>query len=68
MRQLFDGYDLDRIVRVMPRQVTTAPNNLMLREDRGLSSGKAAPGPHMFRRDGLANKLPLLAWAVWLFC
>ena len=51
VRAIFDGYDLERIVRVMPKQVTKAPNNLMLTRRSGRRSERAAPGREIFHRE-----------------
>jgi hypothetical protein len=64
--ELFGGYELERIVRVMPRQVTSAPNNLMLSEDLWSAQRQGGTWSRIFRRDGLTNRLPVLAWVVAL--
>ena len=68
VRAMFDGYELDRIVRVMPKQVTKAPNNLMLAdEDLALRSAQGGTWSSMFDRDSLANRWPTLIWLLALY-
>lgn len=62
VRAILGGYDLDRIVRIMPRQVTKAPNNLMLDEDEWATQRGGGTWSDIFDRDGLTNKLPTLTW------
>jgi YYY domain-containing protein len=63
---LFDSYPLDRIVRVKPKQVTTAPNNLMLSDDMAAIQRAGGTWSSMFARDSLANRWPTLCWALAL--
>ena len=67
VRALFDGYELDRIVRVKPKQMSSAPNNLMLGDDVAVLQRQGGTWSEMFRRDSLANRLPTLTWLLALF-
>ena len=67
VRALFDGYDLERIVRVMPIQVTKAPNNLMLSEAEWILQRRGGTWSKIFDRQSLSNKLPTLTWYLTVF-
>ena len=67
VRELFGGYDLDRIVRIMPIQVTKAPNNLMLSQTDLVLQRLGGTWSRMFNRQSLSNKLPTLAWYLTVF-
>jgi YYY domain-containing protein len=60
--------DLERIVRVMPIQVTKAPNNLMLSEATAVAQREGGTWSDIFQRDSLSNRLPTLIWllTIWL--
>jgi YYY domain-containing protein len=64
--ELFGGYDLDRIVRIMPIQVTTAPNNLMLDDQELTLQRLGGTWSRMFSRQSLSNQLPTLTWYLTL--
>jgi YYY domain-containing protein len=65
VQALFEPYDLNRIVRVMPKQVTAAPNNLMLTNAEVTAHRQGGTWSTLFDRDGLASSLPV---PVWLLC
>ena len=67
VRALFDGFELERIVRVRPRQVTSAPNNLMLGEDDWLIQRDGGTWSKIFDRGSLSNRLPTLIWLGMVF-
>jgi len=67
VRELFSGYDLERIVRVTPRQATGAPNALMLGEDQWAIQRAGGTWSRLFNRDSLSNRLPTLTWLLVLF-
>jgi len=62
VRELFDGYDLERVVRLRPIQVTAAPNNLMLTEGEWVVQRAGGTWSALFNRGDLANRLPTLTW------
>jgi YYY domain-containing protein len=66
VRALFDDLELERVVRIMPRQVTAAPNNLML--DVGVWQAQRQSGSWsaLFDRSDLANRYPALFWGLAL--
>ena len=66
VEEMFAGYDLDRIVRVMPRQATRAPNGLMLDDDEWAVQRAGGTWSRLFQRNSLANRLPTLTWLVAL--
>ncbi|HUV95394.1 MAG TPA: DUF2298 domain-containing protein, partial [Anaerolineae bacterium] len=66
VEEMFAGYDLERIVRVMPRQVTRAPNGLMLDDDEWAVQRAGGTWSRLFQRNSLANRLPTLTWLVAL--
>jgi len=53
VKALLGGDDLERIVRVMPRQVTKAPNNLMLSRDDWVIQQRGGTWSEIFDRDSL---------------
>jgi len=67
VRAILGNYDLERIVRIMPRQVTQAPNNLMLSDEQAIIQRLGGTWSRMFDRDSLWNKLPTLTWLIALF-
>lgn len=62
VRALFDGYDLERVVRLMPKQVTAAPNGLMLTAEEWAIQRTGGTWSRLFNRDSLANRLPAPIW------
>ncbi len=64
VRALFDAYDLERIVRIRPTQVTSAPNGLMLSTETLRTQRQGGTWSEIFTRDSLANRVPALLW--WL--
>ena len=67
VRAMFDPYDLDRVVRIRPRQVTLAPNNLML-DDEALAAQRAGgTWSDLFDREGLTNRFPTPTWLLTLY-
>jgi YYY domain-containing protein len=62
VRTLFDGYDLERVVRLMPNQVTGAPNGLMLTEEEWGIQRAGGTWSRLFDRDDLANRAPVPVW------
>jgi YYY domain-containing protein len=64
VRSLFEGYDLDRIIRIRPSQVTGAPNGLMLTETEVRTQRQGGTWSEIFDRESLANRIPALVW--WL--
>ncbi|MFH1085280.1 MAG: DUF2298 domain-containing protein, partial [Chloroflexota bacterium] len=64
---LLGGYELERIVRVMPKQVTNAPNNLMLSDDMWTLQRQGGTWSRIFQRDSLANRAPLLIWLLAIY-
>ena len=67
VRAMFDGYELERIVRVKPLQLTTAPNNLMLTDADLASQRDGGTWSRIFHRQSLANKLPTVTWLLALY-
>ena len=67
VRAILGGYDLDRIVRVMPKQVTDAPNNLMLSEQAWADQREGGTWSAIFDRGSLANKLPTATWLLAVY-
>ena len=66
VRGLFEDIDLERVVRIMPRQVTSAPNNLMLDEATWQAQRQGSTWSAMFNRDDLRNRYPTMIWALAL--
>ncbi|MFO7697538.1 MAG: DUF2298 domain-containing protein, partial [Anaerolineae bacterium] len=64
VRALFEPYDLERIVRLKPLQVTGAPNGLMLTEEEKRFQRQGGTWSAIFDRDSLANRAPTVVW--WL--
>jgi len=64
--QLLGGYDLERIVRSSPKQLSAAPNNLMLDEQSWETQQQGGTWSDLFNRDGVANKIPTLVWLLAL--
>jgi YYY domain-containing protein len=62
VRALFDGYDLDRVVRMRPVQVKDAPNRLMLSESAWAAQRAGGTWSELFDRASLANRAPTLVW------
>ncbi|NLG49335.1 MAG: hypothetical protein GX552_04395, partial [Chloroflexi bacterium] len=62
VRQLFGGYDLERIARLSPKNTDAAPNNLMLDEASWQIQQQGGTWSEIFNRDGLVNKVPTLVW------
>ncbi|MBN1399383.1 MAG: glycosyltransferase family 39 protein, partial [Anaerolineae bacterium] len=67
VRALFEGYELERIVRIMPRQVTSAPNNLMLSDWMWQLQRLGGTWSRIFQRESLANRLPTLVWLLAIY-
>ena len=67
VHELFDGYDLERIVRLWPRQVSRAPNSLMLYEDEWQAQREGGTWSRIFDRNSVSNKLPTLFWLLALY-
>ncbi|MBC7234724.1 MAG: glycosyltransferase family 39 protein, partial [Chloroflexi bacterium] len=67
VRAMLDVYDLERIVRVRPIQVTQAPNNLMLDEATWELQRRGGTWSELFDRNSLANKRPTLIWLLALY-
>jgi len=61
---LFDAYDLERIVRIRPTQVTSAPNELLLSTEALRTQRQGGTWSDIFSRESLANRIPALLW--WL--
>ncbi|MHB0858444.1 MAG: DUF2298 domain-containing protein [Anaerolineae bacterium] len=68
VRALFDGYDLERIARIMPIQASKAPTGLMLDSAEWSVQKRAGTWSDIFDRQSLANRMPVLVWyvLVWL--
>jgi len=62
VQALFADYDLERIVRIMPKQVTGAPDGLMLRADELRSQRQGGTWSDLFDRKSLVNRVPVLVW------
>ncbi|MCD6519087.1 MAG: glycosyltransferase family 39 protein, partial [Anaerolineae bacterium] len=62
VRALFDGIDLERIVRVMPRQVTQAPNGLMLTTEEWELQRRGGTWSKIFHRNSFSNQHPTFIW------
>lgn len=64
VRALFDDLDLERVLRIMPRQVNRAPNNLMLDEDVWQAQRQRGAWSEMFDRADLRNRFPTITWGL----
>ena len=67
VRALFDGYDLERVVRMRPVQVTGAPNMLMLSEDAWAVQRAGGTWSELFDRASVANRAPTLIWLLAIY-
>ncbi|MEA3407038.1 MAG: DUF2298 domain-containing protein [Chloroflexota bacterium] len=67
VRRLFEEYSLDRIVRMKPTQVTSAPNALMLSEEEWAVQRAGGTWSTIFSRNSLSNKFPTVTWLLALF-
>ncbi len=67
VQALFDGYDLDRVVRSSPVQADRAPNGLMLDEETWQEQQAGGTWSDIFDPDDLANEHPTLVWLLTLF-
>jgi YYY domain-containing protein len=67
VRAMFDVYDLERVVRIKPRQVGMAPNSLMLDDETRAIQQAGGTWSDLFRRDSPANRLPTVTWLAMLF-
>ncbi len=67
MHELFDGYDLDRVVRLSPKQADAAPNLLMLSDGEWAAQREGGTWAALFDRESLANRLPTLTWLLALY-
>ncbi len=67
VRALFDGYDLERVVRMRPVQVTGAPNMLMLPEDAWAIQRAGGTWSELFDRASVANRAPTLIWLLAIY-
>ncbi len=62
VRAMFEPYDLERVVRLQPIEVTRAPNALMLDAGTWLAQQAGGTWSALFRRGDLANRAPTAAW------
>ncbi|MFO7919121.1 MAG: DUF2298 domain-containing protein [Anaerolineae bacterium] len=66
-RSLFEGYDLERVVRLKSAEVASAPNMLMLGEDEWAIQRAGGTWSNIFSRENLSNRLPTVIWLLALF-
>ncbi|NLV73737.1 MAG: hypothetical protein GXY52_03490 [Chloroflexi bacterium] len=68
LRELFGGYDLEHVVRMMPRDVGRAPNCLMLSNDRWASQQSSSTWSALYPAGNLFSQAPTLSWlaVLWL--
>ncbi|NLD72152.1 MAG: hypothetical protein GX649_05475, partial [Chloroflexi bacterium] len=62
VREMFEPYDLERVVRMRPIEVTRAPNGLLLDAETWRAQRQGSTWSAMFDRGDLANRLPALVW------
>ena len=62
VRALFAPYDLERVVRMRPIEVTRAPNGLLLDAETWRAQRRGGTWSEMFDRGDLANRLPTATW------
>jgi len=62
VRAMFDGYDLERVVRASPVRADKAPNGLMLGEADWAIQQYGGTWSEMFNVQDLANEHPTVAW------
>ncbi|NLX42457.1 MAG: hypothetical protein GXY79_03160, partial [Chloroflexi bacterium] len=61
---LFDPIDLEHVVQIRPKQVATAPNELMLSPEALRTQRQGGTWSELFHRDGLTNRLPVPVWCL----
>ena len=66
VQALFDDYDLERIARTRPVEITEAPTALLLSDKEWEEQQAGGTWSEMFDRDSLANSVPTLAWLLIL--
>jgi len=64
VRALFEPYDLERVVRLRPIEVSRAPNGLMLDARTWLEQQAGGTWRGLFDRADLANRAPVAVWLV----
>lgn len=64
--RILGDVDWDEIVRLWPKQATKAPTALMLPDELWDLYRQQGTWSAMFDRDGLVNRVPVLAWALAL--
>ncbi|MDQ7029850.1 MAG: DUF2298 domain-containing protein [Ardenticatenia bacterium] len=65
--RILGNVDWDGIVRLWPKQATKAPTALMLPGELWTFYRQQGTWSAMFNRDGLANRVSVLVWALALF-
>ncbi len=66
VKAILGGYDLDRVVRMLPKQVSAAPNGLMLYRSEWAAQQTGGTWIAIFNPASLMNQFPLLWWLVIL--
>ncbi len=62
VRALFDGYDLERVTRLMPKRADNAPNGLMLSTEMSAAQRRGGTWSSIFNFTDFANRAPTLVW------
>ena len=63
--QILGQFDLDRTVKLWPKQATAAPTALMLDPDVWQKQQQSGTWSELYNRNSLLNRFPLLAIAAW---
>ncbi|MBC7256136.1 MAG: hypothetical protein H5T66_08560, partial [Chloroflexi bacterium] len=66
VKAILGGYPLDRVVRMLPKQVSAAPNGLMLYRSEWAAQQAGGTWAEIFDPNSLMNQLPLLWWLLIL--
>ncbi len=63
--QILGRFNLDRTVKLWPKQATAAPTTLMLDPDVWQKQQQSSTWSELYDRNSLLNRFPLLAIAAW---
>ncbi|MHB1355161.1 MAG: DUF2298 domain-containing protein [Anaerolineae bacterium] len=64
---LFDNYDLERVVRMMPKDVGRAPNALLLDSATWIKQQTAGTWTSIFATNGLVSRIPTPIWLLLIY-
>lgn len=67
LHALFGGYDLERVVRMMPKDVSRAPDALMLAPDTWAAQQTAGTWKEIFKPNSLATSMPTPIWLALVY-